>query len=351
MARCEIHKQTYEVTKGEYCPACKGVSAVRPKSLQDAITAWERGNKSGKLETETRRSYSRLMRQLRTWSESAKISSLSDLTLEAIDDFRAWRDGSQDEDDGLASSTIAKEFSILRAFLNFCEARHWSQNPLKDAPGPKVPDNEVEPYSEADKARIMFACEQIGSGPRPDQAIGRLRVKAAISVMRWTGLRISDVLRLRLDQVNTTKHELMIFTKKNKRQIFLPIPLELEMVLAALPPPNGSEPGNPHYFWNGKSAMQTLYSDMQRVLRHVYELSGVPRAKNHRWRHTFISERLAAGVSVRVMADIMGITERVLWRHYSKWMQERQDQITAAMNQFYAKKQPAEASLDRKRVM
>lgn len=90
------------------------------------------------------------------------------------------------------------------------------------------------------------------------------------------------------------------------------------------------------YFRDGKVSSKASYARLRHILKLVYNRSGVAGAKNHRFRHTFISEGLAAGMTEREMADIVGVSEGVLRRHYSKFMAERQDRITAAVRRLHA---------------
>ena len=191
------------------------------KKLSQALAAWADCLVSQKLRESTLRKYRRLQRQFSEWCDTEGYVVLAQITVEVLDSFRASRRK-------IAASTSAKELEILRMFFGFCIKRRWCiENPAKEIKPPRVPPNEVVPYTREEIASILAACEQIGQQPYERQ-----RAKAALLVMRHTGLRISDALMLRKDQVRDGS--VTLYTKKTGGHILLPIPKEVQSALECL---------------------------------------------------------------------------------------------------------------------
>lgn len=288
------------------------------KTVSEAIEAFQLHNRVRGLRPSTIVSYNKVLNSFGKFCEDQVIGNMDEISLAVLDGFRASRSD-------YAISTSVKNLDTLQAFFGFSVERAWMpKNLMAGIKRPKIPDNEVEPYTEAEKAQIMFAAERVGF-----HEYERNRVIAALWVMRETGLRISDVLKLSRDRVKDVT--ISVFTQKNNRAVQIRVSQSVLNALERLTPPRGADPGCRFYFWNAQSSFHTIETDMQRVLHRVYELAGVKRAKNHRFRHTFISELLASGATERVVSDVVGVSEAILRKHYSKWMPARQDRIDEAV--------------------
>ena len=99
--------------------------------------------------------------------------------MERLDAYRAGR--------ALASTTSLRELGTIRQFLGFCQDRRWiADNPAKRIKGPRnIKPAEVVPYTPAEVGKMIAACDVIGRGPYE-----RLRARAMVLLMRYTGLRI-----------------------------------------------------------------------------------------------------------------------------------------------------------------
>ena len=287
------------------------------KPIADAIAAYLVNCQH--LHANTQRKYrNRLQKQLLPFCEHKGIDGVSELNLEAIDEFRAGRK--------LALTTSARELETLRQFLSFCEARRWiSENPAKRIKTPKnIKPEPVVPYSAAEMGKILEAAGAIG---RTDYE--RLRARAMVLLLRHTALRISDVALLERSRVDDGV--ILLHTHKTGATIRLPIPDELQRALDAVPSPRGSDAKTAHFFTHGTASVRTTISVAERCLRAVFKKSGVIDAHAHRFRHTMATEILSSGGTMRDVADVLGISESIAAKHYAKWDQGRQDRITSLM--------------------
>src|ERR1041385_2064138 len=129
----------------------------RAKPVADAITAFE--NHILSLESSTQRKYRNVLVHLREYCDRAGLHDIMQLTVEHLDAFRAGRK--------LSPTTSTKELQTLRQFFGFCLERRWAEeNPEKRIKLPRnIRPEEVVPYTQAEVAIILAACEAIGRGP------------------------------------------------------------------------------------------------------------------------------------------------------------------------------------------
>lgn len=106
------------------------------------------------------------------------------ISVEDLDAYRAARK--------LSPITAAKELVILPQFFGFCFERPWIEATV--AKKIKTPRNikpeEVRPYTQAEITKMIAECDAIGHDDYT-----RLRARAVVLLLRYTGLRISDVPR------------------------------------------------------------------------------------------------------------------------------------------------------------
>ena len=194
--------------------------------------------------------------------------------------------------------------------------------PRNIKPGPVVP------YTPAEVGRMISACGEVGHSNYE-----RLRARAMVLLLRYTGLRISDVATLSRDRV--TPGRILLYTHKTGAHVFLPIGVELQAALASLPHPRGAGSNPEYYFWNGEMLKQTVVDIAARTLAAVFKRSKVPGAHAHRFRHTLATELLARGGSEQEVADILGISPVVVRKHYAKWSHGRQERISTLFEAVY----------------
>jgi site-specific recombinase XerD len=297
------------------------------RTLAEAIAAFDAHCVSDGLKHSTLRKYRNSLAQLREFCESRNLVDMAEITVNVLDAFRASR--------GLSLISGVRELKLLRQFFKFCLARHWvRENPASQIKMPRnVPPNEVEPYTTAEVESMIAACGRFG---RNDYE--RLRARAMVLTMRYTGLRIGDTAMLARDRISRdgARWRIFLHTEKTGKPVFLPIADELRLALNAVPIPRGATPDCRYFFWNGISSERALKGNTERALAAVFKVSKVERAHAHRFRHTLATELLGVGASFEEIADILGNSPEVVRKHYAKWSTARQARIDNLMDQVWA---------------
>ena len=169
---------------------------------------------------------------------------------------------------------------------------------------PARPEDEPEPYTTQDVSKIIAACDQFGRGPYE-----RLRARAMVLVLRYTGLRVSDLATLAKSRVRDGM--ILLRTQKTGGLVFLPVPIELQAALAQLPPPREASPDCPFFSWNGRTSTRAVVGIAERTLAAVFKKCKVPGAHAHRFRHTLATDILTQGGTIQDVADVLGIRSEV----------------------------------------
>ncbi len=284
-----------------------------PKLIKDAIEAF----KSSKEDVGhgTKRNHRRTLDNLLRITKSVGITRLDDVEIETIDLFRTKRP--------ISAITWVKELAILRNFFGFCVSRKWmDSNPAKEVKAPTVKPKPKEPYRQEEVLRIISACDQLGKC-----RYERARARAMVLLLRYTGLRVSDVATLARDRVRDGR--IYLHTMKNGKPIFLPIPTVVSNVLEALPEPKGTNGHSKYLFWSGNGTTRAFIRGVTRTLARVFKLSEVEGAHAHRFRHTLATALLEKGWTTEDVSDVLGSTPEIIRKHYAQWTVQRQERISS----------------------
>src|SRR5262249_18232135 len=144
-----------------------------------------------------------------------------------MDGYALWRNK--------VNWTWIKEIEILRQFFVFCIEREWtSKNPAKSLKRPRLREaNDVVPFTSEEIVRTIAACDQIGRAKYE-----RLRARAMVLLMRYAGLRVSDVVTLSRDHIKGRHLEKRAV--KNHRKIQVELHPDVLKALEVLPQPKAA---------------------------------------------------------------------------------------------------------------
>jgi site-specific recombinase XerD len=285
------------------------------KLLSEAIDGFH--SQHAEQAAETKRKYRRLLGYLSEYCTQVSLRYVDQIGVEAMDGYSVWRNKT--------NWTWIKEIEVLRQFFAFCIDREWtSKNPAKALKRPRLLEaNDVVPFTSEEIVRIIAACDQIGRA-----TYERLRARAMVLLMRYAGLRVSDVVTLSRDHIRGRHLEKRAI--KNRRLIRVELHPDVLRALEVLPPPKAGAQNGTLYFSAGNASVRSLVKGAQRTLAVVFRRAQVGKGHPHRFRHTLASEILAKGGTIEEVAGILADSSATIRRHYAKWtpeFQARQDRV------------------------
>ncbi len=232
----------------------------------------------------------------------------------AVEDVSAYR-----ESWNLSPVSGMKKLERLRTFFRFCVDRGWMQhNPAKFLKPPKVKPKPTLPFSDSELERILWACEVYPDSPKGRRA----QVKAFILPLRYSGLRIRDVVTLRRSAIRDGK--LYLYTAKTSAAVYAPLPA---VVLESLEGIGNME----YFFWSGQGKVRSVLGSWERSLTTLFKLAGI-KGHAHQFRDNFAVDLLTHGVSVENVAILLGHEDiRGTQKHYAPWIKSRQEALERAV--------------------
>jgi integrase len=92
------------------------------------------------------------------------------------------------------------------------------------------------------------------------------------------------------------------------------------------------------FFWSGMGTLDGVVSSWRKRLQKLFELAGVQAGHAHRFRDTFATELLLAGVPIERVAVLLGHRSvKVTERYYSAWTADRQRQVEADLRRAWGR--------------
>jgi integrase/recombinase XerD len=213
---------------------------------------------------------------------------------------------------GLSPRSSARHLSALRGLMRFLVREDELRgDPTELAARARLGRRLPRPLSEEQVLRLLET---------PDATTPRgLRDRAMLSLMYASGLRVSELLVLKLRDVDLARGVLAAFGKGSKRRL---VPVgevalrHLEAHLKAQPPARrASSEGWVFHRPNGKPWTRQMVWKL--VSRHA-RAAGIPgRVHPHRLRHSFATHLLAGGADLRTVQTLLGHADIVTTEIYT----------------------------------
>jgi len=131
---------------------------------------------------------------------------------------------------------------------------------------------------------------------------------AIVGLMLLQGLRSAEVLALNRDDVLLSEAQLRVHGKGNKLR-FLPLAPETAQLLDHYLRLERPDPGTVALFVSLKGrarGARMTPAGLRSLFRHHRQTTGIKLANPHRFRHTFASDMIRAGISLPALMQLMG---------------------------------------------
>jgi|Deesub1362A_J573_1020465.scaffolds.fasta_scaffold00299_45 integrase/recombinase XerC len=266
-----------------------------------------------------------------------KISSLEEVDSHVLRDYISWLMGQ-----GVVKSSIARKLSAIRSFYRYL-AREGiiSNNPLDKTSSPKQDRHLPSFLSVEETVRLLEA---------PDLSTPQgQRDRALLELLYASGLRVSELVNLNLEQLDLDTNEIRVWGKGAKERVVLigePAARMLSLYLSQ---------GRPQLLGNKKSRAVFLnrYGErlparrIQKILEKYAAQANIERRVHpHLLRHTFATHLLDGGADLRVVQELLGHAQLSSTQVYTHVSQSQARKIYLAAHPM-ARKRDDEAEDER----
>lgn len=241
-------------------------------------------------------SYGRDLKGFATWLEPQKLTLLS-ISGKEIQWFLSHR-----FEQGLTARTTARQLSCLRGFYRYLvREKRIQEDPTALVDNPKLGRPLPKSLTESDVEELLAA-------PDVESALG-LRDRTMLEVLYATGLRVSELVGLKLHQVNLRQGVVRVFGKGSKERL-VPMGDEamgwLERYTKESRPLLLNEVQSDVLFPSTRAQQMTRQTFWYR-LKHYVQQTGINKPVSpHTLRHAFATHLLNHGADLRVVQLLLG---------------------------------------------
>ncbi len=223
---------------------------------------------------------------------------------------------------GLSNRSIARHITTLRGFFGFLQEQgEISGNPTELLASPKI--GSVLP-----KFLSTRAVNTLIETP-PDASPAGLRDRAMLDLLYATGLRVSELVALRIADVDESEGMVRVIGKGNKQRL---VPVG-RAALASLAEYAGSQRAallkgrvSPYLFVTTRGTRMTRQGFWKLLKKHG-KSAGIFRALSpHVLRHTFATHLLEGGADLRAVQTMLGHADIGTTQIYTHVMRSRLQQ-------------------------
>lgn len=277
----------------------------RATPMDRAVTTWlthldvERGV--------SRHTLSAYRRDLARWTAYLSARSIDDpaaTTSTLVSDFLASLREGDGEHPPLAASSAARTLVAVRGLHRFLALEGEQPADPTAAVSPPRPPGRLPKAISVDQVERLLAAASVGDTP------AALRDRALLEVLYGCGGRISEVIGLDIDDVDTEGGVVRLRGKGGKERL---VPLGSYAVAAlgaylvrGRPTMSSGGKGTPAIFLNqrgGRLSRQSAWA----ILRATAERAGLGgHLTPHTLRHSFATHLLEGGADVRVVQELLG---------------------------------------------
>jgi site-specific recombinase XerD len=187
--------------------------------------------------------------------------------------------------------------TVLNGFFVWCIKNHVIEhNPIDAVPLVKVRKKHVKGYTEEELERLRIACSK-GRNRKRDRAI--------LELLDSSGMRCNELIQLDIADIDLDAREGIIHHGKgDKERVFFFSKVAAMYIKEYLNDYNGVDGA---LFVSEKSHRRFRDdSSVETIVKKWGDLAGVPNAKPHRFRHTFITRCIDKGISIEDTRQLVG---------------------------------------------
>ena len=236
---------------------------------------------------------------LKQWSlflhSEFEVSTLNEVNASFI---RSWLVSLMES--GLEARSVNRKITTLKSFYKYAVRCNWVEvNPMGKITSPKV-SKRLPVYIEAEKLDLMLDNQLF-----EDDFDGR-RDHLILELFYGTGMRLSELIGLSIQNVDIRNLQLKVTGKRNKQRIIPLFPSLANQVSKFLDERNGIASENSILFIrkDGKALYPALVYRL--VKKYLSTVSTQKKRSPHVLRHSFATEMLNKGADLNAIKEILG---------------------------------------------
>jgi len=247
-----------------------------------------------------------------TFLETKGVKSLDDVDRTLVREYLSYL-----MEKKLAKTTIARKISAIRSFYKYLVREGiLSSNPLEQATTPKLDKRLPSFLTIEDTEKLLNASDTTKPPGKRDRAI--------LELLYASGIRVSELVQLNLEQINFYTREIRVWGKGSKERVVLmgePAVNAIKEYINYGRPELLSGKTSEALFVN-KYGNRILARRIQKIIDKCAHACGIDKNVHpHMLRHSFATHMLDSGADLRVVQELLGhadLSSTQIYTHITK---------------------------------
>ncbi len=270
---------------------------------QQFITSLEEKNRAHS----TVLAYGKDVEQLLEFANQQGADKPKEITQDHIKDFKKSL-----KDKRYTNKSISRKINSIKSFFRFLMTQDViNNNPADDIAHPKIQQQLPNLLTPVEYRALRDACKH---DPR---------ISAIVELLLQTGMRISELAALQLEDVNFTKQTVLIRGKNSRSDRVIPLndaaKNALKRYIAVRPKTKEQT------IFLTKTCRPFLVRNIRTAIDRYFRLAGIEDAKVNDLRHTFIVEQLKAGTPLVYVSQLVGHKRITTTEKYLQMIPEKKE--------------------------
>ncbi len=218
--------------------------------------------------------------------------------------------------------SIARKLSSARSFFRFLlREKLVEQNPFENLLTPKLP-KKLPNFLYPEELKSLLDAPDLRSSQG-------LRDRAILEVIYSTGLRVTEIIRINVNDVDFDEGEIKVLGKGSKERIVLFGSHAREALQKYLKDgrPKLSHKKTPALFINRRSGRLTQRSVERMIVYYTKKAGLTKKVTPHTLRHSFATHLLSGGADLRMVQELLGHVSLSTTQVYTHITKERLKEV------------------------
>lgn len=205
-------------------------------------------------------------------------------------------------EDGVSNSTVNRKIASLKAFYKFLlKTKQINVNPLLKHRALKVEKKLQIPFSEKELVEAL-------SQKSISEGFQEIRDKLIVELFYTSGIRRTELIHLKVSNVNLATNTLKVLGKRNKERILPVLPIVVEQLLLYVKERSEMvEIVDGDYLFLTKKGLKLSDSFVYRLINSYFStVSEKVKKSPHILRHTFATHLLNNGADLNSVKELLG---------------------------------------------
>ena len=257
-------------------------------------------------------SYQRDLKKMESYFEEQGIADVESVTSTSLNSYVLYL-----EKQGLSTATVSRNVASMKAFFHYaCRSAQIKEDPAESIKAPHIEKKLPEVLSMEETVRLLE--QPSGSSPK------ELRDKAMLALLYATGIRVSELIGIQMEDINMNIGFLVC--RDGERERTIPFGRSAKAALEEYLEHARNDllrgKGSDYFFVNctgGAMSRQGFW----KIIKYYGEKAGIEEdITPHTLRHSFAAHLIARGADMRAVQTILGHSDMATTQMYAAYRED-----------------------------